>query len=228
VESKIFYEKEYLEYNPEWHINDSYFKFLEIKKIIKKNKLQFKNFCEVGCGAGKILVYLSKKYKNKFFYGYEISRKAYSMSDKKLKNVKYYNKILNKKKTFDIILCADVLEHVENPYKFLREIKKTSKYQILHIPLDLSINSIFRKSVLLKARKEVGHLHFYNKELILHDLQKLNFKVVDYYYTFNENIYTRGSWAQKLIATIRKLIFFVNRDLAVNFLGGFSLLILTK
>ena len=68
--------------------------------------------------------------------------------------MKYFNKSIegiNKK--FDIILCADVLEHVENPYLFLRNIKKKSKFQIFHVPLDLSVNSILRKSILLNVRK---------------------------------------------------------------------------
>ena len=226
--NKIYYEKDYLKYNSTWHSEDSYFKFLQIKKIISKNNLKFITFCEIGCGAGKILKYLSQNYKRKFFFGYEISKNAFSMCNTKQKKIKYYNYNLKKNKKYDVILCADVVEHVENPFKFLSDIKKSSTFQILHIPLDLSVNSILRKSIILKARKKVGHLHFYNKDLILYDLKKLNFEIIDCFYTFNDNIYKKGNLSQKILATIRKFIYFINKDLAVNYLGGFSLMILTR
>ena len=222
------YHKKYIKYNPSWHAEDSYFKFLKVKKIVNNNKLKFMSFCEVGCGVGKILFYLSKEYLNKKFYGYEISKKAYSLCNKKQKNVKYYNRPLKKNKKYDIILCADVLEHVENPYKFLKEIKKNSKFQIFHVPIDLSVSSLIRRSVILKARKYVGHLHFYNKDIIFHDLKNLDFEIINHFYTFNDNIFSNGSIGQKIIASIRKFIFSINKDFAVNFLGGFSLMILTK
>ena len=225
---KKYYNEDYIKYNLTWHSEDSYFKFIQIKKLINKNNLKFKTFCEVGCGAGKILYYLSKRYKNKNFFGYEISKKAFDMCKKNGNKVKYYNSNLKKNKKYNVILCADVIEHVENPFKFLNEIKKSSNFQILHVPLDLSVNSLIRKSVILKARKNVGHLHFYNKEIILYDLKKLNFEIIDYFYTFNNNIYTKGSIGQKILATIRKFVYFINKDLAVNYLGGFSLMILTK
>jgi len=150
------------------------------------------------------------------------------MRNTKQKKIKYYNCSLKKNKKYDVILCADVVEHVENPFKFLDEIKKGSTFQILHIPLDLSVNSILRKSVILKARKKVGHLHFYNKDIILYDLKKLNFEIIDFFYTFNNNIYKKGNISQKILAIIRKFIYFINKDIAVNYLGGFSLMILTK
>ncbi len=229
MRKKLFYEKNYLENNPSWHSEDSYFKSNIIQKIIKNNKIKFKNFCEVGCGVGKIVENISLNYKKKSFFGYEISKTAYKMCNKKLKNVKYFNKSIegiNKK--FDIILCADVLEHVENPYLFLRNIKKKSKFQIFHVPLDLSVNSILRKSILLNVRENVGHLHLYTKDLILHDLKKFDFEIIDYYYTFNPNIYKSGTYLQKFIAVIRNFFSFFNKDLAANLLGGYSVLILTK
>ena len=63
--TKNYYENDYIKYNSTWHSEDSYFKFLQIKKIINKNNLKFSTFCEVGCGAGKILNYLSQNYKKK-------------------------------------------------------------------------------------------------------------------------------------------------------------------
>lgn len=229
MKKKLFYEKNYLENNPSWHSEDSHFKSNIIQKIIKNNKIKFKNFCEVGCGVGKIIENISFNYKKKSFFGYEISKTAYKMCNKKLKNVKYFNRSIegiNNK--FDIILCADVLEHVENPYLFLRNIKKKSKFQIFHVPLDLSVNSILRKSILLNVRENVGHLHLYTKDLILYDLKKSDFEIIDYFYTFNPNIYKSGTYLQKFIAVIRNFFSFFNKDLAANLLGGYSVLILTK
>ena len=112
------------------------------------------------CGAGKkILYYLSKRYKNKNFLVMR-SLKAFDMCKKNGNKVKYYNSNLKKNKKYNVILCADVIEHVENPFKFLNEIKKSSNFQILHVPLDLSVNSLIRKSVILKAKKKCWPLTF--------------------------------------------------------------------
>ena len=68
MRKKLFYEKNYLENNPSWHSEDSYFKSNIIQKIIKNNKIKFKNFCEVGCGVGKIIENISLNYKKKSFF----------------------------------------------------------------------------------------------------------------------------------------------------------------
>ena len=64
---KKYYNEDYIKYNLTWHSEDSYFKFIQIKKLINKNNLKFKTFCEVGCGAGKYSTIYPNDIKIKIF-----------------------------------------------------------------------------------------------------------------------------------------------------------------
>ena len=86
-------------------------------------------------------------------------------------------------------MCIDVVEHVDNYIGFLNKIKKISKYSIFHVPLDLSVQSIIRTTPIFYARNSVGHLHYFNKEILLEIFKDLNFEIIDFHYTFNKNIY---------------------------------------
>ena len=72
---------DYLHKNLDWHMADSSWKAQQIDKIIKRNRLNPKTICEVGCGAGEILKQLSLKstYSEVDFTGYEISEDAFQL-----------------------------------------------------------------------------------------------------------------------------------------------------
>lgn len=53
---QIYDDGTYLTNNPTWHEEDSAWKSQQIMKIIDKNTLSFNTICEVGCGAGEILL----------------------------------------------------------------------------------------------------------------------------------------------------------------------------
>ena len=76
---------DYLKKNKDRHAGDSLWKASQIDKMIAKNKLQLNTICEIGCGAGEILVQLDLKnrYKNINFFGYEVSKDAYALCKKK-------------------------------------------------------------------------------------------------------------------------------------------------
>jgi IS30 family transposase len=47
---------DYLSKNPTWHVEDSPWKAEQILKLIKGNKLDFTQICEVGCGVGDLII----------------------------------------------------------------------------------------------------------------------------------------------------------------------------
>jgi len=51
----IYNTGEYLQNNPDWHLQDSAFKAKHIHRMIQKNKLTLNNVAEIGCGAGGVL-----------------------------------------------------------------------------------------------------------------------------------------------------------------------------
>jgi 2-polyprenyl-3-methyl-5-hydroxy-6-metoxy-1,4-benzoquinol methylase len=141
----IYTKGDYLENNPTWHLEDSTWKAEQILNIIKKNNLQPLSVCEVGCGSGEILNQLYLKLPdNRDFIGYEISPQAFQLCQEKNKDrlkFKLGNLIEEEDVFFDLLLCIDVFEHIEDYFTFLRSLRKKAQYKIFHIPLDLSVSS---------------------------------------------------------------------------------------
>src|SRR5216683_595214 len=142
---ELYVSGEYLEKNPTWHAEDSPWKAQQIIRMMTKNNLIPKTICEVGCGAGEILKQLQVHMDRECtFWGYEISPQAFELC-KSRSNDRLHFKLedFTKEKGvfFDLILLMDVIEHLEDYFSFLREIKLKGQFKILHIPLDLSMNT---------------------------------------------------------------------------------------
>lgn len=183
----IYTQGQYLENNPTWHIEDSAWKAEQIFKIIQNNNLQPLSICEVGCGSGEILNQLYLKMSNGLnFTGYEISPQAYQNCQEKAKDrlsFKLGNLHQEENTYFDLLLCIDVFEHIEDYFGFLKNLRQKSKYQIFHIPLDISVSSVLRSTPILTARQLVGHLHYFSKETALATLKDTGYEICNYFYT---------------------------------------------
>jgi len=229
--AQIYKDGTYFDNNPTWHVEDSPWKANQIKKIIEKNKLNPKKFCEIGCGAGEILKQLSSYYSEMEFYGYDISPQAFELSKKKSKtNLTFQLSDLleEDQKYFDVVLAIDVLEHVEDYIGFLRKLRGKGEYKIFHIPLDLSAQMVFRSSPIIRGRKFSGHIHYFYKETALETLRDIGYEIVDCFYTKGSLELPNRGWKSNLLKIPRKLGFAINKDLTVRILGGFSLLVLAK
>ena len=83
---------------------------------------------------------------------------------------------------FDLILMLDVVEHLENYFSFLRDIKPKSHYKLFHIPLEVSVQGVLRGKIFLRNRDLHGHLHYFTKETALRTLEDIGYEVLDYSY----------------------------------------------
>lgn len=237
---------DYLKRNPSWHVLESPWKAREIVRMMKRNNLMPKTICEVGCGVGEVLKQLQKSLDDEcMLWGYEISPQAFELC-KTRSNEKLHFQLADIRREenafFDLILVIDVLEHLEDYFSFLREIKPKSHYKILHIPLDLSVRSILG-SKLITYRASYGHIHYFTREMALQMLKDVGYEVLDYCYTcgslalpWKEIRATPLILPKKLLGKVKRkllylpggLFFALHQDLAVRILGGWRLLILTK
>jgi cyclopropane fatty-acyl-phospholipid synthase-like methyltransferase len=228
----IYSDGTYLTNNPSWHEEDSQWKAKQITKIIKKNNVNPKTICEIGCGAGEILNCLSDSFDNEVMLsGYEISPQAFNICKSKQKNNLSFllrDFFDEEDSIFDVLMAIDVFEHVENYVGFLKEFKKRGTYKIFHIPLDLSVQTVLRSDPILKERKTAGHLHYFTKETALATLKDTGYEIVDYFYTNSSIDLPNRGWKANLLKVPRKIFFLINQDIAVRVLGGFSLLVLAK
>jgi SAM-dependent methyltransferase len=227
----IYNNGNYLHNNSDWHVSDSSWKAAQINKIIKKNKLNPYSVCEIGCGAGEILRQLSikEKYKSTKFYGYETSEDAYKLClARETNNLSFLKSDLTKiNKHFDLLLCIDVFEHVKNYMEFVSSLKDKAYYKIFHIPLDLSVNSLLRRT-LINARNTVGHLHHFTPETALATLKDCNYEIIDQMYTPTFIGSKAKSLKTKIAKIPRYILYKISPKITSTLLGGVSLMVLTK
>ena len=148
-----------------------------IDQIITKAKSKKKNnILDFGSGSGVNLDIL-KKYcyvdvheKNKF-------ARSIIKKNKKVKNV-YWNLKL-KRNFYDIILLADVIEHVKKPKILINNLKKFLKKDgqiIITVPAYQFLFS--------KKDKVLGHYRRYNKSRLKAELSKFKIEEISYFNTF--------------------------------------------
>ena len=232
--SSDFYTKgDYLQNHPNWHTEDAGWKASNILKMIHKNKLYPKSIVEIGCGAGEILKKMQEELPPEtILEGYEVSPQAFEMSKSRSnEKLQFYLKSLTEipgNSNHDLALMIDVFEHVDDYYGFLREAKDKAKQIIFHIPLDLSVQSVWRGYPLLRKRKNSGHIHYFNKDTALATLEYSGFEVIDWFYTGSYIDLPSRTLKSKLAKIPRQLLYKMNHDFGVRVLGGYSLMVLAK
>lgn len=229
----IYEDGRYFEQNPQWHTERSPWKVKKIISLLSKNKIEFTTIADVGCGAGEVLNQLQKRMKFvKSLSGYEISPQGFQLAKtRENAKLKFYNDDLfsqPKSVTFDVVMAIDVFEHVEDYFSFLRNIKQRGAYKIFHVPLDLSVQSVLRSKPITEKRKNVGHIHYFTKDIIFETLKDLKYKIIDWEYTGGTIELPAKSKLSAVARLPRKIFFAINKKLAVRFLGGWSLLVLAK
>jgi SAM-dependent methyltransferase len=229
--SSIYEDGSYLENNPTWHEEDSPWKAKQILNILRKNNIKPDTICEIGCGSGEILNSLSKDLGDKTsFTGYEISSQAFEICKRKAKpNLIFYLKDLLKENVdkFDLVMAIDVMEHVEDYFRFIRELRVKGTYKVFHIPLDMNVSMVLRMSPIMRLRKDVGHIHYFSTETALAILSDTGYEIIDYYYTGGFSLQKRGLRANWLKIP-RRILFNINQELTVRIMGGYSLLVLAR
>jgi len=115
-------------------IGNFYNTFYKMVKPLRANSI-----LDVGCGEGFTLKKLEEKKIGKMNEGIDYSSDAIKIGKKiypelNLKNGDVY-KLDYKDNSFDLSICTEVLEHLENPTKAVEEIRRvTSKYIVFSVP----------------------------------------------------------------------------------------------
>lgn len=230
---EMYTSGEYLENNPDWDSSDAEWKSAQLYDMLEKNNITNKKIIsEVGCGSGEILFNLANKLESKEvkYFGYDISPQAIDMANEnENKKDNFIFKLLSVPDTkSDILVCADVFEHISDEFNFLTNIREMGEYKIFNIPLDLSVQSIIRESIILAQRKRVGHINYYTKSLALETLKDTGYEVIDSNYGTWYKHYKAEGVVTKMVNIFRNILMPVCPDVCVKWLGGSSLIVLAK
>ena len=133
---------------------------------------------DVGCAYGFML----EKFPDSFDkFGVDVSEYAIRVAKKRLPSIAFTvsnieDELPFQEETFDIVICNDVLEHLENPAVALKNIKRVlKKGGILYINTP-NLN-LFRKKFLGYADKMEHHISLFIHNDLLDLLEKVGFKV---------------------------------------------------
>lgn len=222
---------EYLEKNQSWHIEDSPWKAQQIFSLLKKNNLHPNSIVEIGCGAGEILCQLKNLINNENlkFDGYDISPDVTSFWDsRRSSQISFFQKnLLDTNAYYDVLLMIDVFEHVEDYFSFIKSASNRATYKVYHIPLDISVIGVMR-NMQMEAREKVGHLHYFTKDAAIATLKECGQEIIDSTYTHGAEELSDKKMRTRFLNIIRKIFFRISPDLTTRWLGGYSLIVLTK
>jgi len=211
----------------------------EINEIKNYTGNNIKNIYEIGGGNGK----LYNKIKNNLSYDkyiiYEPNIELFNFSDKNLEiKQKYFddNDILY---DADIILHSHVLEHITDPYNFLRNIKKNmsdNTYHIFAVPNLLVqfqkkhtnclmfehknfITDIFIDWMLNDNDMEIINKKYFNEHSIIYIVKKntnlTKYKIPNMYNVYNEILHDFFDHYTKYIYDINNIIDNKNKEVYI-------------
>ncbi len=227
---KRYLNGSYLEQNPDWDRDDAGWKVQQVERIIKENLLSPKSICDLGCGAGDVLRHLRLYHPEASLVGYDLSPQVLPFWKEDSINIDFvlgdFHQ-LNKKK-FDILLMLDVFEHVRDPFTFLERSHEHAQHFIFHIPLDINAVGVLRNTPLLNARRKVGHLQSYTKDLALETLTDCGYKIIEWRYTGASLNMTSRSIRTMIARLPRIMAGMINKDWAVRLLGGETMIVLAR
>ncbi|HEY4032618.1 MAG TPA: methyltransferase domain-containing protein [Ktedonobacteraceae bacterium] len=247
ITEKFYQDGSYLRNNPDWHASAAPWKTQSILQTLQRNGLTPHTICEIGCGAGEILYLLQQHLPETcIFEGYDIAPHAIELARKHENTCLRFHlaDFLTAPETqpnyFDVLLLIDTLEHFENCFQVLREIKPKSQYKIFQLPLDISVVTVLRNQ-LIEFHYATGHLHFFTKDIALQMLREAGYEILDTFYTLPP--LDMNPWspkpqqlARKLVRVTKRglqrlpgnLLYCVHHDLAVRFFGGWRLMVLAQ
>lgn len=228
-----YLDNSYLLENPCWDRQDAPWKASKILSLLDDHRIIPASICEVGCGSGDILFHLKQNLPETRMIGYDISPQAATFWEAHSQvdgGIEFHLDDFHatNKRQFDVLLMADVFEHVRDPFSFLEHSRAHASYFVFHIPLDLSALSVARGVPLLNVRNKVGHLHYYTKDLALATLRDTGYTVCDWRYTGAALNLPNRQWRTRLASIARRVVYAPNKDLGVRLLGGETLLVLAK
>ncbi len=135
------------------------------------NGLKPETVLDAGCGEGFTLARLQKEGIGKHLEGIDYSLDAINLGKKNhpslsLKQDDIYN-LPYSDNSFDLVICSEVLEHLEHPKKALNEIVRISKkYCLLSVPNEpiFMISNFLRGKNLSRWGNDIEHINHWSRK----------------------------------------------------------------
>ena len=152
------------------------------KHISKKEKI-----CDIGCSTGEFLGFLNWKGE---MYGMELNTLA--IKEAKKIGIRFDKDIFNKKNYFDIILLRGVIQHLDQPFRYIEYSYKSLKKDGLLIFLATpNIGSLYYRIFQnLPALDKNKNFYLPSKKNLIDVCKIYNFRLIDY-----DSFYLKSGYA---------------------------------
>lgn len=121
-------------------------RFAEVQNFL--NGIKAKRILDIGCHGGRFTFEISKKFQSSAIYGIDVSEAGIEYAQKRYKNMHFYvaraEKLPFRTNYFDMVTCFEVLEHIDEPMKVIREVVRVLKKSGNFIVLIPTENFLFR------------------------------------------------------------------------------------
>ncbi|WP_268035003.1 class I SAM-dependent methyltransferase [Algoriphagus sp. PAP.12] len=217
------------------HLEDSEFKvkaiFRLLSPFLRRQEYSIKSYSDVGCGAGGVLLGLSKKLcesgvKLECVSGYDVSPHVIQLQADGVSFI--HGDFVEIGKDSDLITLTDVFEHVPDPVNFIKNVSQKGNILAFHIPLDdcLSVNI---RNLQREKIQNPGHLTFLDLTSALNMITAAGLQILDYDFSLEtisapSNNYTL---LQKLFFPLKRVLVALNPWIYSK-IFGFSLVVIAK
>ena len=143
--AEIYKDGTYSALNPLFGDDTASWKTQNVLKAIDNFAIPHSSIAEIGCGGGAIIAAVCHELRSENAIGYEPMPEAYEVAKRREnENLRFVNGSVSSgtKERFDLVLCLDVFEHVEDYFSFLRNIKLLAEHFLFHIPMDMTVHMV--------------------------------------------------------------------------------------
>ncbi len=142
------------------------------------NKIEFNNVVEAGCGEGKITNHIYNNFKCNI-KGFDIGENAIKKARADFKEINFEIKSIYDLKyetnNFDLVVCCEVLEHLDEYRKALNELTRISnKYILISVPCEpiWRVLNLCRFKYITNLGNTPGHINHWSKKGIINLLSE--------------------------------------------------------
>jgi len=149
--------------------------FEELLAELKRSHIQIRSICEVGCGEGELLKILNRHFPQAELYACDIATSEIAKAKANTKDIKIKFSVQNAEKLtysdkqFDLVVCCEVLEHLDHPCLGFLEISRIGKKAIISVPLEplWRILNLIRFKYVKQLGNTPGHYNHWSKRSFL-------------------------------------------------------------
>lgn len=143
-----------------------------------------KSILDAGCGEGFTMNRLNENSVGREIEGIEFSEDAIKLGKNLFPTLKFRQgsvyEMPYKKNSFDLVVCTEVLEHIDDPEKVLKELIRVSKnYLIVSVPNEpfFMMSNFLRGKNLTRLGNDPGHINHWTFMSFIDFLKKNGLKV---------------------------------------------------